>query len=72
MGTGFTIDTPLNVAKYGISSVISLVDDLLIENLRKHYCGKYKKPYDAITNHDKDPRANRITEYLNLVNYVIK
>lgn len=72
MGTGFTIDTPLNVAKYGVSSVISLVDDLLIENLRKYYCGKYKKPYDAITNHDKDPRANRITEYLNLVNDVIK
>ena len=24
MGTGFTIDTPLKVAKYGISSVVSL------------------------------------------------
>ena len=35
MGTGFTIDTPLNVAKYGISSVVSLVDDLLIEKMRK-------------------------------------
>ena len=27
MGTGFTIDSPLRVAKYGISSVISLVDE---------------------------------------------
>ena len=31
MGTGFTIATPLNVARYGISSVISLVDDALID-----------------------------------------
>ena len=29
MGTGFTIDTPLKVARYGISSVVSLVDDVL-------------------------------------------
>ena len=29
MGTGFTIATPLNVARYGISSVVSLVDDNL-------------------------------------------
>ncbi len=34
MGTGFTIDTPIKVAKYGISSVISLVDDVLIEQMR--------------------------------------
>ena len=33
MGTGFTIDTAIRVAKYGISSVLSLVDDLLIEQL---------------------------------------
>ncbi len=33
MGTGFSIDTPLRVAQYGISSVISLVDDVLIEQM---------------------------------------
>ena len=27
MGTGFTIDTPLKVARYGVSSVIQIVDD---------------------------------------------
>ena len=32
VGTGFTIDTPLKVARYGISSVVSLVDDVLIED----------------------------------------
>ena len=30
MGLGFTIDTPLKVAHYGIDSVISIVDDDLI------------------------------------------
>ena len=34
MGIGFTIDTPLKVAQYGMDSVISLVDDILIEKLR--------------------------------------
>ena len=38
MGIGFTIDTPIKVAHLGISSVISLVDDILIEKIRKHYC----------------------------------
>lgn len=72
MGTGFTIDTPIKVAKYGVSSVISLVDDLLIEKMRKHYCKVYKKSYKPITNKDKDPRANRIAAYLNLVNEVVR
>ena len=29
MGTAFTIDTPLKVARFGISSVVSLCDDEL-------------------------------------------
>jgi hypothetical protein len=29
MGIGYTIDTPARVAQYGISSAISLVDDML-------------------------------------------
>ncbi len=35
MGIGYTVDTPLKVAQYGIDSVISLVDDILLEKLRK-------------------------------------
>ena len=45
MGTGFTIDTPLRIAKYGISSVVSLVDDLLVEQMRKFHCEKENEPY---------------------------
>ena len=35
MGLAFTIDTPLKVAQYGISSVISIMEDRLIEMMRK-------------------------------------
>ena len=38
MGLGFTIDTPLKVSQFGIDSVISIVDDILIERMRKMYC----------------------------------
>lgn len=71
MGTGFSIDTPVKVAKYGISSVISLVDDTLIEEMRQHYCALYHKPYTAITKVDEDYRAKRITAYLDLVDEIV-
>ena len=72
MGTGFSIDTPVKVAQYGISSVISLVDDTLIEQMRKIYCKKMGVEYIPITKDDHDYRAKRITEYLNLVDRIVK
>ena len=66
MGTGFSIDTPIKVAKYGISSVISIVDDCLIEDMRK-YLTTRGKDYTPISNEDEDHRARRITAHLNLV-----
>lgn len=71
MGTGFSIDTPLKVAKYGISSVISLVDDILIEQMRKFHCEKLGLPYEKISDRDEDARANRITAYLELLDELI-
>jgi hypothetical protein len=68
MGIGFTVDTPLKVAQYGIDSVISLVDDILLEKLRKMYCELYELPYKEITDKIEDFRAKRITSYLNLLN----
>lgn len=68
MGIGFSIDTPLKVSHYGISSVISLLDDILLEKLRKMYCGKYEIPYKEISEKIDDFRAKRITSYLNLIN----
>lgn len=72
MGIGFTIDTPLKVSQYGIDSVISLVDDILLEKLRKMYCDKFEIPYNEITEKIEDFRAKRITSYLNLINKLAK
>lgn len=72
MGTGFSIDTPVKVAHYGIQSVISLVDDTLIEQMRKFYCEKEGEDYSPITKYDEDFRAKRITAYLNLVQRIVE
>ncbi len=72
LGTGFSIDTPLRVAKYGISSVISLVDDVLIEQMRKFHCNRAGEPYEEISSRDEDARARRITAYLNLIDRLVR
>lgn len=71
MGTGFSVDTPLKVAKFGISSVISLVDDTLIEQMRKYHSEKNNISYSPILKGSEDWRANRITSYLNLLDGLI-
>ena len=72
MGIGFTIDTPVKVAHYGITSVMSLVDDILAEKMREFYSKKLELPYDAITEKNStDHRAQRITAYLNLVDKMV-
>jgi hypothetical protein len=67
MGTGFSIDTPLRVARFGISSVMSVVDDSLLERVRRHHCLAAGFPYRSIPVHAPDARAARITAYLDLV-----
>jgi len=72
MGIGYTIDSPAKVAQYGISSVVSLVDDLLVEKMREFYCKEYKLPFSAITRDELDYRAKRITAYLDVLNVVVQ
>ena len=72
MGIGFSMDTPIKVAKYGISSVISLVDDSLMEKMREFYCKKMNIPFVAIGKSEDDFRARRITSYLNLIDNIVK
>ncbi|MDR8393173.1 hypothetical protein NC796_18605 [Aliifodinibius sp. S!AR15-10] len=72
MGTGHSIDSPIRVAPYGISSVISIVDDLLIEKIRKFYCRKLDLPYNNIARNAEDGRAKRITAYLDLVQEIVQ
>lgn len=72
MGTGHSIDSPIRVAPFGINSVISIVDDLLIEKIRKYYCEKFNFPYKNIARNALDGRALRITAYLNLVQEIVE
>ncbi|MDD5150071.1 MAG: hypothetical protein PHC28_06250 [Flavobacterium sp.] len=72
MGLAFTIDSPIRVANYGISSVISIADDELIEKMRAFYSEKFDIPYHEITQKIHDYRAERIASYLNLVDKIVK
>lgn len=72
MGLAYTIDSPIRVAKYGISSVISIIDDDLIEKMNAFYSEKFSLPYQEISQKMNDYRAERITSYLNLVDKIVK
>lgn len=72
MGLAYTIDSPIKVARFGIDSVISIVDDELIEKMNAFYSRNFELPYKEITQKTYDYRAKRITSYLNLVDTIVK
>ena len=72
MGLAYTIDSPIKVARFGISSVISIVEDRLMEMMRSHYYPTINKEYEPISTEEPDYRAKRITDYLNLVNTIVQ
>jgi hypothetical protein len=72
MGIAFTIDTPLKVARYGISSVIPLTDDILVEEMRKYHSMQNGWDYSPILSVQGSGRAERITAYLNLVKKLVE
>lgn len=71
MGLSYTIDSPIRVAHLGITSVVSITDDELTERLRGFYSKKFLLPYREITKKCSDYRAERIKEYLNMLNKVV-
>ncbi|MDB5135027.1 MAG: hypothetical protein JWP37_1630 [Mucilaginibacter sp.] len=71
LGLGFSIDTPLKVARYGISSVMSIVDDDLIERMREFHHQKNNKHFIPIAKGTEDCRQKRITAYLNMVDETV-
>ncbi len=72
MGLAYTIDSPVKVARFGIASVISIIEDRLVEMMRKHYYPTINQEYEPITTNEPDYRAKRITDYLNLVNKIVQ
>lgn len=72
MGIAFTIDTPIKVAGFGINSTLSIIEDNLIELMRKYYYQQNDEPYIPISSKEENYRARRITDYLDLVNRLVK
>ncbi|WP_184547149.1 hypothetical protein [Mucilaginibacter sp. FT3.2] len=71
LGLGYSIDTPLKVSRYGISSVLSIVDDELIERMREYHSLENEKAFMPIPKATPDGRAKRITAYLNLLDNLV-
>ncbi|WP_316841886.1 hypothetical protein [Pedobacter gandavensis] len=72
LGLGYSIDTPLKVARYGISSVVSIVDDELTERMRKYHEEQTGGTFTLIAKKETDSRARRITAYLDLLDVQVK
>lgn len=72
MGLAYTIDSPIRVAHHGISSVISVMDDELIERMNAFYSKEFEIPYKEISTKIDDFRAKRITSYLDTVDTIVK
>ena len=71
MGLGYTIDTPVKVAHFGISSVVSIIEDELVERMREFHCRQAGEPYVPIPKQELDHRALRITAYLDLLQRIV-
>jgi hypothetical protein len=71
LGLAYSVDTPVKVARYGISSVVSIVDDILIERMRQLYTEKRNENFIPIDLKEIDFRSKRITAYLNLIKKIV-
>jgi hypothetical protein len=71
MGLGYTIDTPVKVAHFGISSVVSIIEDELVERMREFHCRQAGEAYAPIPKPELDHRALRITAYLDLLQRIV-
>ncbi|SEW47269.1 hypothetical protein SAMN05421841_3479 [Chryseobacterium wanjuense] len=71
MGLAYTIDSPIRVAQYGISSVISIIDDEIVEKMRELYSKKFNLTFWGISTNEEDYRARRISAYLDMVDTIV-
>ena len=71
MGIAYTIDTPIKVACFGINSAISVIEDNILEVMRKYYYQQNNETYTPITVKEEDYRSRRITDYLNLMQRIV-
>lgn len=71
LGLGYSVDTPLKVSPLGISSVASIVDDEMIERMRKYHTIKNGETFTPIATTEPDFRSRRITAYLDLMQRMV-
>ncbi len=67
MGTGFTLDTPIRVGRFGITSTVSLVDDVLMDQVRGAFLARQGRSASPIEGEGGEARAQRIEAYLNFL-----
>lgn len=70
MGLAFTVDTPVKVARFGISSAVSIMSDVLLEQMREFYAKECGEDFFPIPEGDNQ-RTERITAYLDLMNRIV-
>ncbi len=71
MGTAFTIDSALKIARFGIVSTASIGDDELCEIIREYYSDRYHLPFTFIDKKVEDHRAKRVTAFLDMTQDII-
>ncbi len=72
MGIAYTIDSPIKVAHFGINSAVSVIEDNLVELMRKYYYQKEGQTYTPIGPKEKEFRSRRVTDYLNLMQDLVQ
>jgi hypothetical protein len=70
MGLAYTIDSPIRVAQYGISSVVSIIDDEIIEKMKNFYSKKFNLKYPSIST-KRLTITKRITDYLDMMDDIV-
>ncbi|MFM8839896.1 MAG: hypothetical protein ACKOFB_02205 [bacterium] len=71
MGLSFSVDTPLKVAHFGISSVVSIMEEDLLEMMREHHSKKNGLHFEPVDKKEFDSRSKRITAYCNLLDQLV-
>ncbi len=71
MGTGYTVESPIKVAQYGIDSVVPITDHYMMEQVREMYCKERGLEYEAEDLSNSDARSNVIRKYLDLMHDIV-
>jgi hypothetical protein len=72
LGLGYSIDAPVKVAHFGIDSVVSIIQDDLIEKMRSYHSELRQLKFTDVPRTQHDYRAKRVTAYLELLQDIVR